>query len=249
MKDYEAQYPFRRHARLWLEKDYDKAVRESVDRALKRGGGGKRASATAGDDISGVYADAAARDDVESPETVTSAECFPSRGMEVHNEYTMYAHFFYLHHLFRNVEKVRFVDQESGIRAACLAAFEREIRNGDCEAFYVHLGGKEMTVDEKRKVIAASRAEFKKYQDAHPKLKPSEVETLMMRAEMARAATIGKWSDKWLAHPFPNSAEPLKVMCHMTDRGQYGKDLADPATAGYADHLGAAVPQSQLAPH
>lgn len=246
VKDYKTQYPFRRHARLWLEQDYARAVMETMARATKRG---KKASKTLGDDISEVYADAAAREDVESPEEVSGAERFPSQGMQVHNEYTMYGHFFYLRQLFRGVEKVRFfVDQESGIRAACLAAFEQEIRDGNCETFYLRLGGKEMTVDEKRKLITASRAEFKKWQDAYPKLKPSEVETLMMRAEMDRAAAIGKWSDKWLMHPFPNSAEPLKAMCFMTDRGQYVEDPADPVTTGNADHLARLFLKASLHP-
>lgn len=245
-KDYAAQYPFRRHARLWLEQDYVKAILESAARATKRG---KKASKTLGDDISEVYADAAAREDVESPEDVSRAERFPVQGMQVHNEYTMYGHFFYLRQLFRGVEKVRFYfDQESGIRAACLAAFEQEIKRGDCEAFYVRLGGKDLTVDEKRKLITASRAEFRKWQDAYPRLKPSEVETLMMRAEMARAATIGKWSDKWLMHPFPNNAEPLKAMCFMTDRGQYAEDPADLSTTDNADHLARLFLKASLHP-
>ena len=246
LNDYARQYPFRRHARLWLEQDYGKAVTESADRALKRS---KQAAAAVGAGIADTYAAADAREDIESPETVTGAERFPSKGMQVHSEYTMYAHFFYLRHLFRGVEKVRFfVDQEPGIRAACLAAFEREIRAGNCDAFYVHLGGKGMTVDDKRKVIAASRKEFEKGQEAHPKLTPIEVETLMMRAEMARAAKIGKWSDKWLEHPFPNNPEPLKSMCHMTDRSQYNEDPEDPGTSGEADHLARLFLKASLHP-
>jgi len=246
LNDYALKYPFRRHARLWLEHDYDNAVLESTARALRRG---KRASAATGDGIAGTYADAEVREDIESPETVTATERFPRRGMLVHTEYTMYAHLFYLHQLFRGVEKVRFfVDQEPGLRAACLAAFEQEIRNGTCEAFYVHLDGKGMTVEDKRKVIAASRKEFEKCQEAHPKLTPIEVETLMMRVEMARAAKIGKWSDKWLVHPFPNNPEPLKSICHMTDHGQYDEDPENPDTAGNQDHLARLFLKASLHP-
>ena len=244
VKDYEVPLPFRRHARLWLEQDYHKAVAESGVRAAKR----SRAATSMSASISGTYADAIAREDVESPEAVMSDERFPARGMQVHNEYTMYAHFFYLRQLFRSVEKVRFfMDQESGIRAACLAAFEQEIRDQACEAFYVRLG-KEMTVDEKRAVIAASRAEFKQVQDANPGLTPSEVETLMMRAEMARAAAIGKWLDKWLRHPFPNNSEPEKALCHITDCGQYREDPADPSTTGNTDHLARLFLKASLHP-
>lgn len=244
--DYTVPYPFRRHARLWLEKDYSKAVSDSAARAAKKGLI-KGTPLSAG--ISSAYADSMSRDDVESPELVSSAERFPILGMQVHNEYTMYAHFYYLRQLFRGADKVRFyMDQESGIRAACLAAFEQEIRDGNCEAFYVRLGGKELTVDEKRKVITASRAEIKKWQDAHPGLTPMEVETLMMRAELARAATVGKWSDRWCVHPFPNQSEPEKAICHLTDRGQFNEDPADPATTGNADHLARLYLKASLHP-
>lgn len=243
--DYSVPYPFRRHARLWLEKDYRKAVSESATRAAKKEL--KGASLSAG--ISGVYADVASRDDVESPERVSASERFPILGMQVHSEYTMYAHFYYLRQLFRGVDKVRFyMDQESGIRAACLAAFEREIRDGRCEAFYVRLGGKDLTVDEKRKAIAASRAELRKWQDAHPALTLLEVETLIMRAQMAHAAAVGKWSDRWCVHPFPNNSEPEKAMCHLTDFGQFNEDPSDPATEGNADHLARLYLKASLHP-
>jgi hypothetical protein len=46
----------------------------------------------------------------------------------------------------------------------------------------------------------------------------------MMKAEMARMATIGAWNDKWAMHPFPNSSEALKAVCYLTDYGDYDAD-------------------------
>lgn len=213
--DYTEAYPFRRFARFWLEPDYTKAVAQTAARLSKRG---KPSATTALEaDISGAYADAALREDVESSESILKTESWPKRGMQVRSEYTMYAHFYLLHELLRGAEKVRFfVDQESGIRAACLAAFEHEVKERRCDAFYVSIA-KELTVDEKRTLIATSRAAFKSVQDANPTLTPYEVETLIMKAELTRAATIGKWDDRWCTHPFPNSAEPQKAMCWLTD--------------------------------
>ncbi len=212
--DPEAQLPFRRYARLWLELEYAKAVTESESRAAKKA---KVPSATLGDKVAKAYADAEGRDDVESPEMVTAEESFPKRGMQVHSEYTLYAHFFYLHELLRGAQKVRFfLDQESGIRAACLAAFQQEVKGKTCDAFYVQIA-KDLMVSEKRKAIAESRSAFKEMQDANPRLKPREVEILMMKVEMARAAKIGKWNDRWLTHPFPNSSEPQKTVCYLTE--------------------------------
>lgn len=219
--DHSLPAPHRRYARLWLTPDYIEAIANSAERIAKRV---KDDDATIGDEIVGRYEEAIARTDIESPELVTVGESLPKDGMQVHNEYTMYAHFFWLRQLFRNVEKVRFfMDQESGIRAACLSAFEQEIRDRRCDAFYVQLG-KEMTVDQKRHVIDECKAAFKRIADAHPSLSRDEVQTFMMKQEMARAAALGKWRDRWLRHPLPNAAEPLKAACYLTDFGDMDED-------------------------
>jgi hypothetical protein len=88
--------------------------------------------------------------------------------MQVHAEYTTYAHFYYLHELLWSAAKLRlYMDQESGIRAACLAAFEDEIRVRRAGAFFVRLG-KELSVDTKRKVIRLSKDAFAAECDANP---------------------------------------------------------------------------------
>lgn len=231
--DYSEQYPFRKHARLWLEGDYTKAVLETASRLSKK----LKANATIGDDIAAAYSEAEARTDVEAPELITGVSKFPTKGMQVRTEYTLYAHFYWLRQLFRGVDKVRFyLDQESGIRAACLSAFEQEIRENRCEAFYVRLA-KEITVDEKRKIIAASRSAFEEAKESHPELSEDEVKVLLMRDEINRAATIGKWSDRWVAHPFPNSSEPNKAICWITSRQwREGFDL-EPTQEEFDNHM------------
>ena len=78
--------------------------------------------------------------------------------MQIHAEYTLYGHFFFLRQLFGGVEKLRFcLDQDSGMRAACLAAFQPEMKARTADAFYVRIT-KELTVNEKRAELAASRA-------------------------------------------------------------------------------------------
>ncbi len=214
--DYGEDIPMRKYARLWLQPDYAAAMAVTAKRMAKRA---KASSVTLGDDIARTYADAEGRDDAESSELPTPDESFPKQGMQVRSEYTMYAHFFFLRELLRGAQKVRFfMDQESGIRAAVLAAFEREVKARTCDAFYVRIA-KEMTVSEKRKAITASRAAFKEAQDTNPGLSPRDVEILMMKAEMTRAAKIGKWNDRWLNHPFPNGSEPGKAVCYLTDHG------------------------------
>lgn len=50
------------------------------------------------------------------------------------------------------------------------------------------------------------------------------IEVLMMKQEMAAAATHGKWLDRWMRHPLPNAAEPEKAICYLTDLGDYDED-------------------------
>ncbi len=35
---------------------------------------------------------------------------------------------------------------------------------------------------------------------------------------------IGRWSDRWLLHPFPSMSEPDKAACYLTDLGDYTSD-------------------------
>lgn len=220
--DYAEAPAFRNYAHLWLEPDYLKSVQETANRVSKRS---KVSPETLSADIAAGYQDAEARQDVESPDMATSTDRFPKRGMQVRTDYTLYAHFFLLRQFMRGVGKVRFyLDQESGIRAALLTAFESEVKARNCEAFYVRIN-KEMMVDEKRRAVAESRAIFKERFANHLNLTPSEIEVLLMRDEMERAAEMGKWSDRWLTHPMPNSSEPEKAICYLTDTGCYDKDL------------------------
>lgn len=220
--DYSLAPPYRQYAHLWLEPDYLKSVKETAARLSKRG---KAAPETMVASIAAGYKDAEARQDIESADMATSADKLPKRGMQVRTEYTLYAHFFMLRQLMQGVGKVRFyLDQESGIRAACLAAFESEVKAGTCEAFYVRIN-KEMMVDEKRKAVAESRTVFREMADLWPGLPQRDVEVLLMREEMEKAAAIGKWSDRWLTHPMPNGSEPEKAICYLTETGRYDEDL------------------------
>lgn len=218
--DYSIPAPFRRYARLWLEPDYTKVVAASAVRAAKRASAGSGLGA----DISKRYSDAEMRDDIESSESVSKAERFPAEGMQVRSEYTMYAHFYFLHSLIGGAAKLRFfMDQESGIRAACLAAFESEIGERKADAFFVRLG-KELSVDQKRKIIRESRDRFKSEKADNPELTDFEVQVMMMKNQISAAATFGKWLDRWAEHPFPNQAEPEKAICYLTDFGDLDED-------------------------
>ncbi|WP_018405766.1 hypothetical protein [Marinobacter gelidimuriae] len=79
--------PYRRYARLWTQADYENSVK--ISKAAK-----SKKSLTGA--IESAYLAAEQRDDIESPDEITSAEKLPELGMQVHSEYTLYAHFMYL---------------------------------------------------------------------------------------------------------------------------------------------------------
>lgn len=216
--DYQAKAPFRRFARCWLKGDYDAAVR------ARKAGRNRPTRQDLRGNIEATYTEAITREDVEVSESTDTSRRLPTRGMQIHAEYSLYGHFFFLKQLIGSVEKLRFfLDQDSGMRAACLAAFQPEIAVRRADAFYVRIA-KELTITEKRAAIAASRAVFDLARQINPGLKDHEVETLLIKARIAQMTAIGKWQDKWLIHPFPNMSEPEKAICYLTDYGDYDED-------------------------
>jgi len=208
--DYQVSPPFRRYARCWLKADY--AVRVRIPGRQSR-----PTQANLQHAIAATYAEAALRDDVEVGEAPDASRQLPTQGMQIHAEYTLYGHFFFLRQLFGGVEKLRFcMDQDSGMRAACLAAFQPEIKARTADAFYVRIA-RELTVNQKRTELAASRARFEAAKQSYPGLSDSELQLVLIKAAIAQTATLGKWQDRWLTHPLPDMSEPQKAVCYLTD--------------------------------
>ncbi|MCX7185111.1 MAG: hypothetical protein NTW90_07755 [Nitrosospira sp.] len=202
-------------ARLWLESDYDSAVMNS-----------KRLSGigTLPSDIATTYANGKLKADIEAPEIVGREDMLPQNGMLVHAEYTLHGFFLALRKMFSSTAKVRFfLDQDSGMRAACLSAFANRIKDGSCDAFYVRIA-KDLTIDEKRRRVDWARGEFDSVAAANPSLDENGVKLLMLKDRIAKAQTIGPWKDRWVFHPLPTLSEADKAVCHLTDMGLYDPD-------------------------
>lgn len=156
--DHGISYPFRRYARIWLKSDYTDYMRQRSRMRKRKNGVGRDVTT----DVTDTYDTLAERMDVEVPLSQSFDTTLPDKGMQIHSEYTLYGHFFYLKRLFGGVEKVRFfLDQEPGIRAACLSAFCDEVKARKADAFYVRIN-KDLTVNERRQALAISRSEFDK---------------------------------------------------------------------------------------
>jgi transposase-like protein len=216
--DYEVRPAYRQFARLWLRGDYIEAIKKSrVQRFSTHAGSLK-------DNIAATYDDVDKRDDVEEFDGLDDDLTLPKKGMQVRGEYTMYGHFFFLRKLLDNTGKVRFfLDQDSAFRAACLSAFSDRIREGRCDAFYVHTKA-EATIGEKRRILAVSRRRMAAMKQLHPNLEDWQIKLLMIKEKMAQMVDIGKWQDRWVEHPFPNMGEPEKAMCYLTDIQGYDED-------------------------
>ena len=211
--DHATPPPYRKHAREWLRQDYANAKRKPPR---------KFAAASVEDRVARAYLRASARDDVEAAELPEGAERLPEQGMQIHSEYTLYGHFLHLKKLTAKVEKVRFfLDQDSGMRAACLAAFATDIKHKRrVDAFFVSIN-KEMTVDQKRRRKGEAAEALREFMEAHPALDDSKAILEMIKEAIAKMPVIGGWSDKWLKHPFPNMSEPEKAIAYLTDMGDY----------------------------
>lgn len=216
--DYALPPAYRKHARLWLQRDYvDFAVRNRQGKGMPLGDE-LRAK------IEEQYESTLDRADVEAEPTQTLDTKLPGRGMQVHSEYTLYGHFYFLRQLLPGVEKIRFfLDQESGIRAACLAAFADRIKAREVDAFYVRIA-KDMTVNEKRKLVGEVARHLETARARYPGLTDKELETKVIKERVKKMAKIGKWQDRWLYHPFPDMGEPQKAVCYLTDYGDYDED-------------------------
>jgi len=115
------------------------------------------------------------------------------------------------------------LDQESGIRGACLSTFTDRILENRCDAFYVRID-KDLTVDEKRHRLNDAKAEFDRETLALPGLSRNEVKLALLKRRIANAKELGPWKDRWVSHPLPMISEPEKELCYLTDLGQYDED-------------------------
>lgn len=204
--------PFRRYARVWLASDYLR----SLDRGRRR----RTKKKNLRRDIEEGYLEAAGREDVEDPDVQTIETSLPYKGMLVHSDYTLYGHFFFLRALLTNTEKIRFfLDQESGIRAACLSAFWEDVLSKRCDAFFVKVN-KDLTINQKRRLKTQSLRElsaFRATSAAYEPLTDYQLRHIVMRQRIRDLIDIGKWHDRWLFYPFPDMSEPEKAVCWLTN--------------------------------
>jgi transposase-like protein len=218
--DYELQKSFRQFARLWLQKDNDNNVKTGPESASKS----RHNSNSLVGQIKNTYEKALARDDIEVFEEVDATDQLPNFGMKVHAEYTLYGSFYVLTKLFSKVKKVRFfLDQDAGMRAACLGAFQKRISSRTGDAFYVSIK-KNLTVEERRKRLKESHKQLRQMMKMYSNMSEMEIKLMLIKQRLSEMKELGSWSDRWLRCPFPDMSEPEKAVCYLTDFGDYDID-------------------------
>lgn len=227
--DHHLSLPFRRYARVWLERDYDQAAARNSSRNGKTRvskAAEKAATDRLAADIEATYDSALVREDIEASDAPAPHRTVPARGMQVHEQVSMSAHIQFVCRLLRGARKLRFfMDQESGLRAAVMAAAASRIRTRTADAFYVKVM-KEATIDAKRRAVKAAQERLAEACAHTPGLDEGEVQLLLIKEEMARMAELGKWKDRWLTHPLPSMSEPDRRVCWLTDMGDYDETHA-----------------------
>ena len=176
------------------------------------------------DNLEESYEETAQREDVESFEEINATIKPSNNGVQIHGEYTMYGHFLFLKHLLPGVGKIRFyMEKESGIRSACLAAFTEEVKQKKCDAFYVKIN-KEMTITQKNKAMAKGRAAleiFRESDGSYKELSDNSLRALMLERAIRSNEFFysGHYRDKWFWYPAPLKNEPEKAVSWLTDTG------------------------------
>lgn len=216
--DNELGIAYRKNSRVWLKVDYQKSVANAKPKKQKEG--------ELEEQIQITYDNAANREDIEVSDEQTRNTQLPKKGMLVHSDYTMVAHFFLLKDMMKQVKKWRiFMDQEAGIRSAVMYAFMDEIKSHLCEAFYISIA-KGMSVNDKEAIKAEVDANFRQYKNANPGLDGHSIRILMWLDEFKYEMELGEYKDKWWDDPTATMNEPKKKLCWLTEHDMDEKHLA-----------------------
>ena len=214
LNDYDKKVPQRKHARLWLERDFEKAQQASLNNKTQPQG-------SLIGDVAEKYNAEQGRYNPEAAETVDNTVKPPNDGMLVHSEYTMSGHFHLLNDMLSNVGKVRFyLDQEAGIKNAFMSSFGERVLGNTADAFYVR-ASKGLTINQKEALIHECHLRIRamtgaSYRKMSAEAKEQAVLRLIME-EMGNLVSFPNSPERWLRYPFATKPEPEKLVAAITD--------------------------------
>ena len=165
-----------------------------------------------------------AGEDPLSPDTK-----LPSRGVRIHAQYTLFAHFLFLKERLSNAERIHFyLDRDPGLIGACFSVYGEKLRSGEVEAFLVKIN-KAMMIDDKKRALAASQADLSEARPRYPGLRRRELAKRLLVEQLTRLDLQDHpLETRWVPHPLPTMGEPIKEVCYCSDRGDLPADtIAD----------------------
>ena len=207
---------------MWLKQEFADATKRSSSRLERLAAGSlveevqRKAAFDSSVNVSG------------SSEDFDSTTRLPAKGVLIHNEYTMAAHFFLLRHLLGSVERTRFyMDQDTGMRGAYIAAFRDKILNGESDGFLIR-ASKEKTVDAKRQLVRDAQELIGEYAGvAFLKMSRKERKAVinqMLIDRIQKPLSFPNSPEKWVQHPEATMVESEKMIAAITGIDRYSLD-------------------------
>lgn len=202
----------REYARLWLQYEYDDSLSEQNIHNLIPDAD-KMTEEELRDAIEALKSASEDYDDLETQ--------LPHKGMAVHNEYSIIAHFMLIKRLLNGVEKTRFfMDQDTGFRTWYLAVFQDLIKANRSDGFHVNFE-KGTTNDRKKRMFrdAAKRLEklAGKSFRSMTKLEKANAATHLMMNDIQSLQQPKTKRDCMVANAIPSVPEPNKTIIPLTD--------------------------------
>lgn len=206
-------------ARVWLESEFSKAITASASSSTD-------SSISLVEEIENKIEHELSSSNPESSENIDGDIKLPAKGVLVHNEYTMLAHFLLLNKLTQHVGKTRFyMDQDTGMKTAYLGIFKDKIKLGKSDGFLVR-ALKNNSVDDKRRAVAATNKLIKKItgieRNELSNKQFRDVVNQLIIERLDKLITIKKSTEQWLDYPVATMPESEKLVAAVTDISKYG---------------------------
>ena len=145
----------------------------------------------------------------------------PHKGMSVHNEYSLIAHFMLIKKLTANVDKTRFyLDRDTGLKTWYLSVFKELVKAHRSDAFHIAFS-KGLTVDDRKQLFQERKRVIEKITGAtYGSLTASALKAAvaqLMNNDVLAAQTPQEIEDCWVRNAAPSMAEPNKSAMAITD--------------------------------
>lgn len=205
-------------ARVWLESEFANATAQKASQETEP-------ATSLVEEIENKIIQELSSPNAVSSENIDKGVKLPAKGVLVHNEYTMLAHFLLLKKLTQHVGKTRFyMDQDTGMKTAYLSIFRDDIREAKSDGFLVR-ALKNNSVDDKRRAIAASNKMLKEKTGIERKQLSNkqfrDIVNQLIIERLDKMITIKNSTEQWLDYPVATMPESEKLVAAVTDMSKY----------------------------